>query len=100
MEDQVYIAIEEICRHNSVSETFIFSLNDYDLIEISIINEIKCIPHNQLKTLEKFMRLHNDLEINSEGLGAIQHLTQRLEEMQQEINVLKKRLEIYEDEED
>ncbi len=96
MENQDYIAIETICRYHEVSEGFIISLNDSDLIEITIINQVKCIPHSQLSALEKFVRLHHDLEINPQGIDVINHLMNKIDLLQEELLRLKKRLELYE----
>lgn len=99
MEPKDYITIETICRHHSVPETFILSLGDFDLIEIMIVNEVHCIPKQQLSLLEKFVRLHHDLQINPEGITAIHHLTHRVESLQEEISFLRQWLEVYEGEE-
>ena len=79
-----------------MSDSFIFSLIDLQLIEIEEINAVKYIPESQLFALEKLVNLHNDLAINSEGIDVIQHLLQRLQRMKQEISLLKRRLELYE----
>ncbi|PKP26563.1 MAG: MerR family transcriptional regulator [Bacteroidetes bacterium HGW-Bacteroidetes-2] len=97
MEKQNFITIETICKYHNVPVAFILSLGDFDLIEIQIINSEPCILQSQLVEVEKYVRLHNDLEINSEGLSAICHLIQRLEVMQEQITQLKMRLELYED---
>ncbi len=99
MEPKDYITIETICRHHSVSDAFILSLGDFDLIEILLVNEVHCIPQRQLSLLEKFVRLHHDLQINPEGITAIHHLTRRIESLQEEISILRQRLEVYESEE-
>lgn len=98
MENKEYIAIQTICRYYKVSDEFILSLCDYDLLEVEVIDSSNYIPKSQVVTLEKYLRLHNDLKINSEGIGAIHHLMQRLENMQDEIAYLRKRLGLYENE--
>lgn len=98
METQEYISIETICREHQVTDTFIFSLNEYDLIEITVINEVKCIPQRELGELERYVRMHRDLEINTEAIDVINHLVQRIKTMQQEMYLLKKRLQLYEPE--
>lgn len=100
MEPKDYIQIETICRHHSVSSAFILSLGDFDLIEIRRVNEVECIPQRQLSLLEKFVRLHHDLQINPEGITAIHHLTRRVEALQEEISLLRQQLEVYREEEE
>jgi len=43
------------------------------------------------------MRLHFDLHINLEGLDAVYHLLQRVENLQSEITSLNNKLRLYED---
>ena len=96
MKKQNYISITTFSEHHKVSDSFIFSLIDLQLIEIEEINAVKYIPESQLSALEKFVSLYNDLAINSEGIDVIQHLLQRIQLMKQEISLLKRRLELYE----
>ncbi len=100
MEKQNFISIETICQYHNVSTAFILSLGEFELIHIQVINNEPCILQSQLVEVEKYVRLHNDLEINSEGLSAIFHLIQRLELMQQQITQLKMRLQLYEEQTD
>ena len=51
----------------------------------------------QLHKVEKMMRLHYDLQINLEGLDVISNLLSQLESHQNEIILLKNRLQFYED---
>lgn len=97
MEKKDYIAIETICQHHRVSDSFIISLGEYGLIEIDMVNKVHCIPKRQLSEVERFVRLHQDLQLNPEGIDVICHLSRRLEQMQQHIALLKKRLELYEE---
>ena len=61
------------------------------------IEEDDCFLHpEQLDAIEKIVRLHHDLRINMEGIDAIQHLLQRVENMQTEISFLKNKLRLYE----
>lgn len=96
METHDYISIETICKQHQVPDSFIFSLSEFDLIEITVINENKYIPQSELGELERFVRLHRDLEINSEAIDIVDHLVKRIKSMQQEMDLLRKRLELYE----
>lgn len=100
MEKQNFISIETICKYHNVSTAFILSLGEFELIDIQVVNNEPCMLQSQLVEVEKYVRLHNDLEINSEGLSAIFHLIQRLELMQQQITQLKMRLQLYEEQTD
>jgi len=92
MEAQL-ITITEYCISCNVEPEFIFSLEDSGIISLTIVDTEKYIHEEQLSELEKYMHLHYDLRINMEGIDAIRHLLGKVENMQQEINELKFRLQ-------
>ena len=96
MEIQEFIPIDIFCRQHGVEISFISSLHDFGLIEIMKIQEAECIPLAQLVVAEKFVRLHDELHINLEGIDVVTHLLQRVKDMQDEIWGLKNRLRLYE----
>lgn len=98
MKDQEYISIRTICRCHGVSESLIIEMSELDLIELEEVEDEKMIREYELSTLEKFMRLHNELDINLAGIEVVHNLTQRLEEMEREMDRLRKQLAIYESE--
>jgi chaperone modulatory protein CbpM len=51
---------------------------------------------SQLTEVEKFVRLHYDLDINVEGIEAIGHLLEKLEAIQARNRQLQNRLGLYE----
>ncbi|MBC8047202.1 MAG: chaperone modulator CbpM [Fimbriimonadaceae bacterium] len=98
METENFITIRQFCSHYNIDLTFIHTLNDYGLIEITTVEEIPYIQKECIKDIEKMIRLHYDLEINMEGIDAISYLLQRVNSMQAELNMLKNRLSLYENE--
>jgi chaperone modulatory protein CbpM len=86
------IATTEICTYHNVEYTFISSLNEAGLLELEEINHTTYITESELQKLEKMIRMHDELEINIAGIEAITHLLQRVEQMQEELRVLKNRL--------
>jgi chaperone modulatory protein CbpM len=91
------IATADLTTWYNVERTFIASLHDAGLVEVTIINETTYIPDTQLQKLEKMINLHHDLEINIAGIEAIMHLLDRVEQMQEDARVLRNRLRLYED---
>jgi hypothetical protein len=67
------------------------------LIETIIVNETLCIQENKLPKLEQIVRLHQELNINSEGIDAIINLLTRIENMQNEIIELRNKLNFHEE---
>jgi len=96
METQEFIPIDVFCIQHGVEIAFISSLHEFGLIEVVRINEAEYIPVSQLGETEKLLRLHDELEVNLEGIDVITHLLHRVKEMQSEIQLLKNRLRFYE----
>lgn len=97
MEKKDLIPAEEICSHYHVEYSFINELNEHELIELSMIEESSYIPADHLSDLERLIRLHYDLDINMEGLEAIDHLLKQMNSMQHQIKSLEKKLRLYEE---
>jgi hypothetical protein len=95
MQTEDMIVLEEFCSHHHVEISFIQSLEEYGLIETIIANETVCVPGDELLKLEQIVRLHQELNINPEGIDAINILLKRIENMQNEIIDLKNKLEFY-----
>jgi hypothetical protein len=91
-----YIAINEFCANHDIEISFISSLQQTGLIEITTIKETKFIDVGNLQQLEKIVRFYYDLDINLEGIETITHLLQRINSMQGEIMALRNRLRLYE----
>lgn len=90
------ILIEEYCKYSSVETTFIQSLQEVGLIEIVEIEQQCYILNDQLSDVQKYSEWHYELNISAEGIDAIQHLLNRMTNMQQEIEELKGRLRLFE----
>ena len=96
MPDEQWIIAEEFCASHEIEISFISSLHEFGLIEITLIEDRQFIAESQLQKLEKLVRLHYDLQINLEGIDAIANLLERINTMQEENNALKNKLRIYE----
>ena len=78
MQTQDLISAEEFCIHHQVEYSFINSLQQFGLIEVKTIEENRFIDAEKLFDLEKFVRLHYDLDINLEGIEAITYLLEKV----------------------
>lgn len=96
MEPTNLIAVQTFCRSHEIGTDFIYSIHEIGLIELKKTEEDDFIEETQLSDLEKTVRLHKDLHINSEGIAAVFDLLKQLEALQKEVNTLQNRLEIYE----
>lgn len=89
MEKEQWIPVEDFCTAYKIEISFVHSLKESGLIELDTTAERASIPSHQLADLERFMRLHYDLDINIEGIETISYLLQRIRNMQHEINLLR-----------
>jgi hypothetical protein len=99
MENTDMVMLDDFCTSHRIEISFIHSLEENGLIETVAINQVLYITSNDLPTLEKITRLHQDLNINPEGIDAINHLLKHVEEMKHEIVHLRNRLSFYEEDE-
>jgi len=96
MEKNNLILVEHFCANWNVELSFISSLSDIGLIEIIVLNEEKYISNEQLKELERATRFHHELNINIEGIDVIYNLLKQIDELQQELTIVKNKLNLFE----
>lgn len=97
MAKENYISLLTICTYYKVEMDFIRELNENDLLEIAYQEKKPYIASSVLVRLEKILRLHQDLQINLPGIGAIFNLLDQVDDLQAENQALKNRLKVYED---
>jgi hypothetical protein len=91
------IPAKEFCSHHNIDLSFIVSLQDYGLLEISEQEHEIYIPVEQLKPLEVWVRLHQEMDINLEGIDTISYLLKQIEALQHKLFLLQNRLRLYEE---
>ena len=96
MQTENLIAINEFCINHNIEISFINSLQQNGLIEITTVKETEFIDADQLQQLEKMVRFYYELEINLEGIETITYLLQQMNAMQDEIIDLRNKLRLYE----
>lgn len=96
MEQNEFIPVYRFCSTHQIDISFIESLEQYGLVEITSIEDQQYFPERQLNNVEKFIRLHYDLDINVEGIEAIGYLLDKLEETRAYNVQLQNRLRLYE----
>ena len=92
------VMLDDFCASHHVEISFIHTLEENGLIETIAVNQVLYVTSNDLPKLEQITRLHQDLNINAEGIGAVTHLLRHIENMKQEIDHLRNRLSFYEEE--
>jgi chaperone modulatory protein CbpM len=92
MQNENLIPVELFRVHYKVELSFIQSLHQHGFIHIVSVEQQQFIDTDELQMLEKLIRMHYDLDINIEGIEAINFLLERVQHMKDEIAYLKSKL--------
>ncbi len=91
------IPIAQFCEIYKIEFSFINSLNDFGLIELTYVDKNEFIALEKIQEIEKIIRLHDDLGVNFEGIDIITNLMQKIDTLQKKLNTIENQLNIYED---
>lgn len=95
MERSLITLAEYYRYHSGIEPDFVHALASGGLITITVIEQEPAIAYEELPALERYLRLHYDLDINLEGVEAIGHLLGRVDLLQEELRTLRARLSFY-----
>lgn len=90
------ILVSDFCNYHEVEYSFIQSVEESGLIEITTIDDRQYIPQEDLKELESIICMYYDMDVNLEGVEIIKHLLKKMDTMHAEIVRLNNRLDFYE----
>lgn len=96
MDTQELIIVEVFCQEYQIETHLIDDLEEFGLIQTIAYKDNKYINKNELVYVEKIIRLHNELNINKEGIEVILDLVEKVNNLQAEVKYLKNRLGLYE----
>jgi chaperone modulatory protein CbpM len=96
MLDEEIILLETYCSYYNIELSFIETLESFGLLTVRYEENKRFIFKDELNSLEKFSRMYYDLNINVPGIDALNHLLEKLKNLQQETEILRARLRIYE----
>ncbi len=91
-----YIYIRDFCQGHSLEEAFLRELQENELLSIEEVDSQPAFPRRELQQLERLVRLHRDLDLGPQGLQVVQQLLDRLDQMEQELWQLRRRLRRWE----
>ncbi len=91
------VLVEVYCTHHDIDTAFINSLHDFGIIEITMKDNNRYLPFDQLKSVEQMVNLHYDLGINIEGLDAISHLLKQIHDLKQRLAETQNKLKLFEE---
>lgn len=87
--ERTLIRIIDVCQSHKIELQFIRNLSRNGLIEVVVQNEEEFVKEEELKALEQFATWHYDLEINLQGIEVAHHLLHKIEQLQEEIRLLR-----------
>jgi hypothetical protein len=90
------IPLDVFCTSHDIDVSFLSSLHENGLIEITTIEETGFLNSEELLQLERYINFFYELNINLEGIDAIKHLLNRVNAMHDEITKLQNKLRLYE----
>lgn len=90
------IPVDQLCTHYHVERSFFKGLMEFDLIQVTTIEQTHYLHVDSLHEFERIIRLHQDLYINFEGIDSVLHLLKKIEALQTELSEIKNRLGLYE----
>lgn len=96
MKKENLVAVDEFCAYHNIEISFVCSLQQAGLIEITTISESWFVHTNQLQKLEKYIRFYYELDINLEGIETITYLLDQINSLHDEVNGLKNHLRLFE----
>ncbi|MDA9938459.1 chaperone modulator CbpM [Salibacteraceae bacterium] len=77
MKEQQLISTQILCSQYNIEISFVDTLNKMGLIQIEIIEQNQYIHQDQISDLEKIIRLHNELNVNLEGIDVVFNLLEK-----------------------
>jgi hypothetical protein len=96
MNTENLILLQTVCSHYQVELSFFTHLSEIGLIEIEIVEQSPYIRENQIKDIERIIRIHHELEVNPEGIDVVFNLLQKIDRLEKDLIATRNRLKLYE----
>ncbi len=96
MKKEKLISLGLLAEYYTINMSFFHSLGEHGLIEIITEQGSYYVHNDKIQNIEKIIRLHKDLELNTESIEIVFNLLKKIENLQSDLNYTKNRLKIYE----
>jgi hypothetical protein len=96
MNTENFIPLETLRIHYNVELSFFSNLNEIGLIEIQVVEQTQYIHQDSIYEIEKMIRMHQELDVNLEGIDVVFNLLQKIDSLKEELMAVRNRLQLYE----
>ena len=97
MSTEKLILLSSLSNYYNLEMDFFMNLSEMNRLTIITINESQYIDEVTLYEVEKMIRLHQELNVNTEGIDIVFNLLEKMNNLQNELISVKNRLRLYED---
>jgi|TARA_R110000851_G_scaffold294229_1_gene448827 hypothetical protein len=91
-----FIPLNTLVTHYKVELSFFSNLSELGLVEIQTVEQVQYIHQDSIYEIEKMIRMHQELDVNIEGIDVVFNLLQKIDALQKELVNVKNRLRLYE----
>ena len=96
MKIENFIPLKTLVTHYKVELSFFSNLSELGLVEVQTVEQVQYIHQDSIYEIEKMIRMHQELDVNIEGIDVVFNLLQKIETLQKELVEVKNRLRLYE----
>ncbi len=96
MNESKHIQIDVLCQNYRIEPAFFNQLVEHGLVKTSAAKGASFVAENQIRRLDQMVRLHQDLELNPQGIDVVLNLLQKIEDLELALNAAMNRLSIHE----
>jgi hypothetical protein len=96
MSTENFILLNTLCTHYKIGLSFFSNLDEIGLIEIQTIEKVQYVHQDSIYEIEKIIRMHQELDVNIEGIDVVLNLLEKIEALHKELLAVRNRLRLYE----
>ncbi len=91
-----YVSVRQFADFHQITITLLHEFAEFGLINIQEVENEPCIVIDSLDRYERAIRLHKELGVNKEGIEIILEMRNKIEQLQNELNNMHRKLQKYE----
>ena len=91
-ENNDLVLLENFCNSCGIDNSFVYSLEEYELIEITLMGNQKYLNNETIKEIEQIHYFHTELKINFEGIETIKNLLMQIHDLQNQLKEARRKI--------